>query len=100
MPMTETLLAEAMQYAKGPLPLRELMAQLNALQRERAWAEIENALRQFGGPDGYDSSCELLIGIGTKRARRLQCSPRAITQPHPQTRDLCVPRRPGGSRCL
>jgi len=59
-------LPEAMQYAKGPLPLRELMAQLNAVQREQAWAEIGKALQQFVGPDGYDSPCELLIGIGTK----------------------------------
>jgi hypothetical protein len=55
-----------MQYAKGPLPLRELMAQLNAVQREQAWAEIGKALQQFVGPDGYDSPCELLIGIGSK----------------------------------
>jgi len=59
-------LAEAMQYAKGPLPLRELMIQLGPVQREQAWAEIEKALQQFVGPDGYDSSFELLIGIGTK----------------------------------
>ncbi len=59
-------LADAMQYAKGPLPLRELMAQLTPVQREQAWAEIEKALQQFVGPDGYDSPCELLIGVGTK----------------------------------
>lgn len=60
-------LAEAMHYAKEtPLPLRELMVQLSLVQREQAWAEIEHALQQFVGPDGYDSPCELLIGIGTK----------------------------------
>ena len=59
-------LAEAMQYAKGPLPLRELMARLSEAERERAWAKIEEALRQFVGPNGYDSPCELLIGVGTK----------------------------------
>jgi len=48
------------------LPLRELIVQLDALQREQAWAEIEKALQQFVGPDGYDSPCELLIGIGAK----------------------------------
>jgi ubiquinone/menaquinone biosynthesis C-methylase UbiE len=60
-------LAEAMHYAKeSPLPLRELMVQLSPAQREQAWAEIENALQQFAGSDGYDSPCDLLIGIGTK----------------------------------
>lgn len=59
-------LAEAIQYAKGPLPLRELMARLSEAEREQAWAEIEEELRQFVDPNGYDSPCELLIGVGTK----------------------------------
>jgi SAM-dependent methyltransferase len=59
-------LAAAMQYARGPLPLRELMARLSRAEQEQAWAEIERALAQFVGPQGYDSPCELLIGVGTK----------------------------------
>jgi len=59
-------LREAMQYARGPLPLRELMARLSRAEQEQAWAEIERALAQFVGPQGYDSPCELLIGVGTK----------------------------------
>jgi hypothetical protein len=55
-----------MQYLRGPLPLRELMVRLSEAEREQAWAEIEEMLRQFVGPNGYDSPCELLIGIGTK----------------------------------
>jgi len=55
-----------MQYLRGPLPLRELMARLSEAEREQAWAEIEETLRQFVGPSGYDSPCELLIGVGTK----------------------------------
>jgi SAM-dependent methyltransferase len=30
-------LAEAMQYARGPLPLRELMARLSRADQEQAW---------------------------------------------------------------
>ena len=59
-------LGEAIQYARGPLPLRELMARLSRAEQEQAWAEIERALGQFAGPQGYDSPCELLIGVGTK----------------------------------
>jgi SAM-dependent methyltransferase len=59
-------LREAMQYARGPLPLRELMAGLSRAEQEQAWAEIERALAQFVGAQGYDSPCELLIGVGTK----------------------------------
>ena len=61
-----TSLGEAMQYARGPLPLRELMARFSRAEQEQAWAEIERALAQFAGPQGYDSPCELLIGVGTK----------------------------------
>jgi ubiquinone/menaquinone biosynthesis C-methylase UbiE len=57
---------EAMQYARGPLPLRELMARLSRAEQEQAWAEIERALARYVGPQGYDSPCELLIGVGTK----------------------------------
>ena len=59
-------LAHAVEYLRGPLPLRELMARLSEAEREQAWAEIEETLRQFVGPSGYDSPCELLIGVGTK----------------------------------
>jgi len=59
-------LGEAMQYARGPLPLRELMVRLSDAEQQQAWDEIERALAQFAGPNGYDSPCELLIGAGTK----------------------------------
>ena len=59
-------LGEAIQYARGPLPLRELLARLSRAEQEQAWAEIERVLAQFVGPQGFDSPCELLIGVGTK----------------------------------
>jgi SAM-dependent methyltransferase len=59
-------LAEAMQYARGPLPLRELMVRLSDAEQAQAWAEIERALGQFVGPNGSEATCEHLIGVGTK----------------------------------
>ena len=59
-------LAEAMQYTRGPLPLRELMVRLSDAEQVQAWAEIERALGQFVGPNGFESTEELLIGVGTK----------------------------------
>jgi len=35
-------------------------------ERERAWAEVEEALRHFEGPDGYAAPGEVLIAVGTK----------------------------------
>jgi hypothetical protein len=35
-------------------------------EREKVWAEIEHALRDYEGPDGLVAPGELLIGVGTK----------------------------------
>lgn len=60
-------LADAVRYAKEtPLPLRELTGQLTPIQQEEAWSEVEQALQQFVGPDGYDSPSDFLIGVGAK----------------------------------
>jgi SAM-dependent methyltransferase len=46
--------------------LRELISRLNEVNRELAWAEIAQQLRQFEGPNGFEAPGELLIGVGTK----------------------------------
>ena len=46
--------------------LRELMSRLHDADRELAWAEIEQQLRQFEGPNGFEAPGEVLIGVGTK----------------------------------
>ena len=46
--------------------LRELMSRLNETDRELAWAEIAEKLRQFEGPNGFEAPGEVLIGVGTK----------------------------------
>jgi hypothetical protein len=44
----------------------ELMSRLNAADRKLAWAEIEQQLHQFEGPNGFEAPGEVLIGVGTK----------------------------------
>jgi ubiquinone/menaquinone biosynthesis C-methylase UbiE len=44
----------------------ELMSRLNDADRELAWAEIEQQLRQFEGPNGFEAPGEVLIGVGAK----------------------------------
>ena len=46
--------------------LSEIMSQLNEAKRETAWVEIEQELRQYEGPNGFDAPGEVLIGVGTK----------------------------------
>jgi ubiquinone/menaquinone biosynthesis C-methylase UbiE len=59
--------ADAIGHMKSSsLDLRELMNRLNEADRELAWAEIEEKLRQFEGPNGFEAPGEVLIGVGTK----------------------------------
>jgi SAM-dependent methyltransferase len=45
--------------------LHQMLAGLTEAQREETWSEIEAALREFEGPDGFAGPCELLVGAGT-----------------------------------
>jgi ubiquinone/menaquinone biosynthesis C-methylase UbiE len=44
----------------------ELMSRLNDAERELAWVEIEQQLRQFEGPNCFEAPGEVLIAVGTK----------------------------------
>lgn len=46
--------------------LHQMLAGLSEAERDEAWVEVEEALRQFEGPDGFSGPCELLVGAGTK----------------------------------
>ena len=42
------------------------IAKLPDAEREQAWAEVEQQLRRFEGPNGWEFPGEVLIGVGTK----------------------------------
>ena len=46
--------------------LHQMLAKLSDEERTDTWREIEEALGQFDGPDGFAGPCELLVGAGTK----------------------------------
>jgi hypothetical protein len=46
--------------------LHAMLAGVPEEERQLAWAEIEDELRQFEGPDGFVGPCELLVGAATK----------------------------------
>jgi SAM-dependent methyltransferase len=59
--------ADAMRSMRNSAgDLRELMSRLHDADRELAWAEIAQQLRQFEGPNGFEAPGEVLIGVGTK----------------------------------
>ena len=43
--------------------LQEMLAGLSEAAREATWQEVHQALTQFEGPDGFESPCELLVGV-------------------------------------
>ena len=46
--------------------LHAMLAGVPEDERQQAWAEIEEELRQFEGPEGFVGPCELLVGAATK----------------------------------
>jgi ubiquinone/menaquinone biosynthesis C-methylase UbiE len=46
--------------------LHAMLTNVTQAERDRAWAEIEDELRQFEGPDGFVGPCELLVGAARK----------------------------------
>jgi SAM-dependent methyltransferase len=46
--------------------LQQMLAGLAEPEREAAWAQVGDALKQFEGPDGFSGPCRLLVGAGTR----------------------------------
>lgn len=58
---------EVVRYLRDSAPLlRERLAPCSDTERAESWAETEQELRQFEGEDGFETSGELLIGVGAK----------------------------------
>ncbi|MFN8637343.1 MAG: class I SAM-dependent methyltransferase [Chloroflexota bacterium] len=60
-------LSEARQNLEGTQPLLvKLLGELNEEQREAAWAEIEQVLRPYEGPNGFEIDNEALVAVGAR----------------------------------
>jgi ubiquinone/menaquinone biosynthesis C-methylase UbiE len=46
--------------------LHQMLSGLNEPERQAAWVEIEQELRQFEGPGGFEGPCELVVAVGVK----------------------------------
>lgn len=57
--------AEVIRQLKEDFPGRSII-ELPDSKREQAWAEVEQQMRCFEGPNGLEVPGELLIGVGTK----------------------------------
>ncbi len=46
--------------------MQQMLSGLDEAAKERIWSEVEEAMRQFETPEGFESPCELLICSGVK----------------------------------
>jgi SAM-dependent methyltransferase len=59
--------AECLRFERESFgALHQMLAALPEADREAAWAQVGEALRQFDGPDGFCAPGRLLVGAGTR----------------------------------
>ena len=59
--------AECVRFEKESFgALHQMLAGLDDAGREAAWREIEQELRAFEAPGGFEGPCEMIVGVGTK----------------------------------
>ncbi len=46
--------------------LHQMLSSVDDAEKNAVWEEIEQELRQFEGPDGFEGPCELVVGGGIK----------------------------------
>jgi len=66
-PVRMTTASECVRFEKESFgALHQMLSGLPEEQREEAWAEIDGALAEFEGPDGFSGPCEMFVATGTK----------------------------------
>ena len=66
-PVKLTSAAECVRFEKDAFgALHQMLAGLDAAGRSAAWAEIEQKLRHFEGPSGFEGPCEMIVAVGVK----------------------------------
>ena len=59
--------AECVRFERDSFgALQQMLAGVAQQERESVWQEIEQTLRQFEGPSGFEAACELLLAVGTR----------------------------------
>lgn len=66
-PLAVESAAECLQFEKESFgALHQMLSGLSDQEKDQAWQEIEEKLREFEGEDGFRGPCELVIAVGTK----------------------------------
>jgi SAM-dependent methyltransferase len=66
-PVKLTSAVEFIRFAKESFgALHQMLAGLDEGGRNAAWAEIDQQLKAFEGPSGFEGPCELIVAVGVK----------------------------------
>ncbi len=65
-PLRLSSAAECVRFERESFgALHQMLAGLDDIAREEAWAQVERELARFEGPDGFIGECELVVAAGT-----------------------------------
>ncbi len=66
-PVRVSSAAECLQFEKESFgALHQMLGGLSDSEKDEAWAEIEESLKQYEGDDGFCGPCEMIVTVGTK----------------------------------
>lgn len=66
-PLRMASAAECVQFERESFgALQQMLAGLNQTEQEEAWREIGRDLARYEGPQGFESPCEVIIGVGVR----------------------------------
>lgn len=66
-PVRVATAAECLAFEKESFgALHQMLGGLSDSEKDEAWDEIEEKLREFEGPAGFEGPCEMVIAVGTK----------------------------------
>jgi SAM-dependent methyltransferase len=66
-PLCMASATECVQFERESFgALQQMLSGLDEAEREEAWREIERELTKYEGPEGFNSPCEVIVGVGVK----------------------------------
>jgi SAM-dependent methyltransferase len=66
-PLQMASAAECVQFERESFgALQQMLTGLGEAERQEAWRELERELARYEGPQGFESPCEVLIGVCVK----------------------------------
>jgi ubiquinone/menaquinone biosynthesis C-methylase UbiE len=66
-PLRMDTAAECVRFERESFgALHQMLSGVDDAEKVAAWAEIEQELRKFEGPDGFEGPCEMVVGSGVK----------------------------------